>query len=352
MKILILAGGTGKRLWPVSRKSHPKQFQPLIGKDSLLKYTYRRLKKGFLAKDIFISINQDQLVQVKRELGSIPKNNFIIEPVKKGTAGAIGLATWYFYKKNPDEIIATVNSDHFIKDEKKFIATLKSAEKVVEQNPDHLLLIGINPTYPETGYGYIKLKRQIKPVDGRKIFTVDSFKEKPDLKTARQYLRSWAYLWNPAYFVFRTDTMAELFKKHLPRHWRILNRISQSPARLKAEFKKMQKISIDYGIMEKAKKMLCLPAEFDWADVGHWKIVQEILAKGSNQNVVKGDYVHLDGTGNLVYSYSGKLIATVGIKDSIIIEDGEVILVCAKNKAQEVKKIVEELEKRKLNRYL
>ncbi len=351
-----MAGGTGKRLWPVSRKKNPKQLKPLIGKKTLLAETYQRVKKGFKPSEIFFSINSTQQNQIKKELGLKSAKNFIIDPVKKGTAAAIGLAC---INSKPNEIIATVNSDHFIKNRQEFIRVLKVAEKAVKKNPGHLVLVGIKPTYPETGYGYIKLKKQFKKIGNDKIFKVDSFKEKPDKKTAEKYLKSAAgglkqssYLWNPAYFVFRADTMLNFFKKHLPQQYKILKKIQAKPSLLKSEFKKIKKISIDHGIMENAKKMLCLPAKFDWVDVGHWSTVQEILSGGTGKNVVKGNYIHIDGSGNLIYSYSNKLIATIGIKDSIIIETKDVVFFCPKERAQDVKKIVEILEKNKLDKYL
>jgi len=349
MKILILAGGTGKRLWPVSRRNNPKQLKPLIGGKSLLKETYQRIKKGFKASDVFLSVGSNQLQMVKKELGLKSPRNFIIEPLKRGTAAAIGLACLNF---KPDEIIATVNSDHYIKNHREFFRVLNAAEQTVKKHPHELVLIGINPTYPETGYGYIKLGRQIGRQGKDKVFKVDGFKEKPDKKTAEKYLKSWAYLWNPAYFVFRAGAMLELFKKHLPSQYRILMKIKKKPGLLKTEFKKIKKISIDNGIMEKAISMLCLPAEFDWTDIGHWRTIHEILSGKPSKNVVKGKYIHLGGTGNLVYSYSGKLIATVGIKNSIIIETADAVLVCSKDQAQEVKKIVEKLEHDKLDEYL
>lgn len=349
MKILILAGGTGKRLWPVSRQKSPKQSKSIIGNKTLLKATCQRVAKGFKKADIFLSVNLDQLAEINKDLCGVLQKHLIIEPVKRGTAAAIGLACINF---KPDDIIATVNSDHHIKNEQKFLQVLRQAEKVIKKYPDHLLLIGINPTYPDTGLGYIKLADEVDKIGKDKIFKVESFKEKPDLATAKKYLKSWTYLWNPAYFVFRVNTMLKLFKKHLPAQYKILMKIKNNPKLLPSEFKKINKISVDYGIIEKAKKMLCLPADFDWADIGHWQMVQEVLASKPTDNVIKGKYIHLDGQGNLIYSYSDKLIATVGVKNSIIIETEDAILVCPKERAQEVKKIVEELERKKMKKYL
>ncbi|MBU1131579.1 mannose-1-phosphate guanylyltransferase [Patescibacteria group bacterium] len=358
MKIVILAGGSGTRLWPVSRKNKPKQIESLLGKKTLLQLTYQRIKKGFKETDIFLSINKRQLAEVHRQLPRIKKSQVIFEPVSRDTAAAIGLASAIISRKNPREIIAIVNSDHFIKNEKEFLRVLKLAGRAVKQKPDYLMLIGLNPTYPETGYGYIKLGKQIKSYNGDKIFTVDGFKEKPDLKTAKKYLKNWAYLWNPAYFVFRAETMLNLFKKYLPAQHKILMAIKKSPAKIRTEFKKIKPISIDYGIMEKAEKLLCLPANFGWADIGHWRTVQEIMAAAKTgstceaREVCKGKHIHLDSRGNLIYSFTNKLVATVGVKNLIVIETEDAILLCAKNKAQDVKKVVAQLKKQSLTSYL
>lgn len=352
MKIVILAGGSGTRLWPVSRESHPKQTSPLLGKKTLLQTTYARLRKGFKASDIFLSINKNQLLEIHRQLPQVMKSQIICEPIKRDTAAAIGLAATLIAKNMPGEIIATVNSDHFIKDEKEFIRIIKLAGRVVKIFPRHITLIGLNPNYPETGYGYIKLNKQLKSFDGDKVFSVDCFKEKPDLATAKKYLKSWAYLWNPAYFVFRADTMLALFKKYLPDQYLTLSKIKKQPEKLNVEFKKIKPISIDYGIMEKTSNLLCLPANFGWADIGHWRTIHEII---SSQKTIKKDpdkHIHLDSRGNLIYSLSNKLIATIGVKNYIIIETPDALLVCPKNRAQDVKKLVAILKEKGLEEYL
>lgn len=359
MKIVILAGGSGTRLWPVSREKDPKQTQTILGKKTLLQQTYTRLRKGFAEKDIFLSINKNQLAEVCRQLPRLKKSQLICEPAKRDTAAAIGLACAYIFQKFPNEIIATVNSDHHIKNEREFIRVLKQAGRTVKIYPGHLVLIGIKPTYPETGYGYIKLNKQLKSFNGDKsranrlardkVFSVDCFKEKPDLATAKKYLKSWEYLWNPAYFVFYPATMLELFKKFLPDQFVVLNKIKNSRWQDLSPYTKIKPISIDYGIMEKTDKLLCLPASFGWSDIGHWRTVQEILSakKTSGDN-----HIQLDGHGNMVYSLSHKLVATIGLKNTIIIETDDAILICRKDKAQDVKKVVKLLKEKGLTQYL
>lgn len=353
MKILILAGGLGKRLWPVSRQNNPKHLKSLIGSRSLLTATYERLRTDFKNSDIFFSTNLRQLPLIKKEFaGRLKPSQFIVEPIKKGTAPAIGLACLNFYKTDPAAIVATVNSDHFIKNRQEYVRALKAAEQVVKKHPGHLALIGIKPAYPETGYGYIKTGQKLFKQGRDQVFAIKAFKEKPDQRTARRYLKSKKYLWNPAYFVFRVSTMLNLFKKFLPDQYRALMKIKEQPKSIAAEFQKIKKISIDYGIMEKAKKMLCLPASFDWVDVGHWRTIHGVLAKSKADNVTAGNNLLLDSSGNLIYNFSDKLVVAMGVSNLVIIETGDALLVCPLDRAQDVKKIVEELERKKMKKYL
>ncbi|MDP2586719.1 MAG: sugar phosphate nucleotidyltransferase [Candidatus Komeilibacteria bacterium] len=353
MKILILAGGTGTRLWPVSRKRDPKQVQPFLGSQTLLKSTVNRMLHTFKKEDLFLSTNQSQLKLIKKDLGSlILKNHYLVEPEKRDTAAAIGFAVMSIAQKNPDATIATVWADHHLNNSSEYSRILRQAEKTVNKYPDHLVLIGLKPAYPETGYGYIKLNKIFDTLGKDKIYKVGGFKEKPDLKTAAKYLTSGHYLWNPGYFVFKPQTMLDLFKKYLPKHYGVLMEIKNQPGQIKKYFGRMEKISIDYGIMERAKKMLCLPASFDWVDVGHWRTIHDVLAKKPADNVLSGNNIVLDSSGNLIYNFSNKLVTAVGLRNMIVVQTDDALLVCPKDRAQDVKKIVEELERRQLKKYL
>jgi len=358
MKIVILAGGGGTRLWPVSRKNKPKQIQPFIGNKTLLQKTFDRVAKGFKSSDIFVSTNYSQQNIVKKQIPRLPKENYILETVKKDTAAAIGLAAVFIAKRNPKDIMMMANSDGYIRNEKEYIRLLRLAEKTVRDNPKHTLLLGIRPTYPETGYGYVKINKIFKQSGNDEIFLGQKFVEKPDLKEAEKYVKSWDYLWNPAMFCWRVDYLLSLYKKYLPAHYKILLRIQESlgtkeeKSVVMREFKKIKPISIDYGIIERTRKLLVIPASFDWADVGHWRTVKDILAKSQQDNVIRGKNITIDSNDNLIYSYTGKLITTAGIENMIIIDTDDCLLVCSKNKAQDVKKIVEQLEKKKMKKYL
>lgn len=354
MKIVILAGGGGTRLWPVSRKNNPKQIQPFIGNKTLLQKTFKRIKSGFKLNDIYLSANQKHYALIKKQIPALPRKNYILEPEKKDTAAAIGLVAAHLAKNNPAEIFLTANADHYIQNSKEYIRIAKLVGKIVKENPDYTGLVGIKPTYPETEYGYIKINKLFEQQGDDEVFYGEKFVEKPDLKTARKYFDAWDYLWNPAMFCWRADHLLSLFRKHLPNHYLHLSKIQKAAdtksesAILNREFRKIKPaISIDYGIMEKIKKMLVVPADFDWVDVGHWRTVKDVLSKKAEDNVIKGKHIGHESKGNLIYSYSGKLVATAGVENMVIIDTKDCLLVCPKDKAHEIKKIVEELKKKK-----
>ncbi|MBI5037144.1 MAG: mannose-1-phosphate guanylyltransferase [Candidatus Kerfeldbacteria bacterium] len=358
MNIVILAGGGGTRLWPVSRKKNPKQAQPFIGTKTLLQVTYARQRKGFPIKDIFISSNVTQYPLIKKQLPSVPRRNYILETAKRDTAPAIGLAAVSIHKRNPHGIMMSVGSDHFIKDERAYIRLAKLAEQIIKKNPEYSLLIGVRPTYPEIGYGYVKINKLFSQVGQTEIFYGERFVEKPDLVTAKKYAHSWDYLWNTNMFCWRVDTLLAMYQRYLPEHYRRLMIIqraigtSREQAVIKKEFAQMRAVSIDYAIMEKTKKMLVLPATFDWTDVGHWRTVHEVLAQHPHDNIIRGQHIGIDSKSNLIFSYTGRLIGTAGLERMIVIDMEDALLICSQDRAHDVKKIVAEIEKKKLDKYL
>ena len=373
-----MAGGVGTRLWPISRKGKPKQVYPLLDKETLLQKTWKRLRRGFPARNIYVSTGIAFVEEVKKQLPSLglrpssPRGrgegedyNLILEPERRGTAPALGLALIKLWKRDPKAIFVYINADNYIGKEEEFVRLLKVAERTVRQKPEHTLLIGVNPTYPETGYGYIKMGSQALKFGADEVFNVEKFVEKPDLETARKFLKRWEYLWNPTLIVARADHFLELYKKHLPETWKVLVRIrlaldtSNEQQVIIKEFPKIAAETIDYGILEREKKMLVLPGNFGWADVGHWRAVHEILVHSSQSTVHSkanlckaGKCVSVDSSGNLVYSLSGKLVALAGVKNMILIESENALLLCPKSRAQDVKKLVENLEKKGMKEYL
>lgn len=350
---ILLAGGSGTRLWPVSRRNNPKQLQPILGKDTLLRSTWKRLRKGLPASRILVVTGASQAALIREDLPELPEENLLVEPMKRDTAAAVGFGAAVALARDPRAVIATINSDAYVKDEKEYWRVIRLTEKAAKAS-GRIALVGIRPSYPETGYGYIKMGTQVRP----DIFDVDGFREKPDLKTAEQYVAQWEYLWNPTLIVAEARTLLAAFKTHLPKTWKGLEEIRKAwktPKRAKVlerAFSRIVPISIDYGVLEKEKKMLVVPADFGWADVGHWRAVHDVLASTPASNVTRGRHVGHDSEGNLLYSFTGKLIATAGLKDMIVLETEDVILVCPKSRAQDVKKLVEEMERKKMKNYL
>ncbi|MDD4607025.1 MAG: sugar phosphate nucleotidyltransferase [Patescibacteria group bacterium] len=355
---LILAGGGGTRLWPVSREKYPKQLQALFGQKTLIQQTFERLNQGFKSENILISTNYQQVKHIQKQLPKLNQSNFILEPMPRGTAAAIGLAAFKIYQQDPTGILITINSDHYIKDSQEYIRVLKQVEQVVKDNPQQTVLVGIETAYPEVGYGYIERGEKMFTVGKEKIYKVKKFKEKPDIKTAENYFSHPDYFWNPAIFCWRVDYLIDLFKRYLPDQYKIFKKIQPAIGTrhekkvLKTEFAKLQPVSIDYGIMEKTKEILMLIGKFEWLDIGHWRAVKEMMGVSQEDSVIKGKHIALESAGNLVYSESNKLVTTLGIKDLVIIDTPDILLICPKERSQEVKSIIAEIKKRGLENYL
>lgn len=341
---IILAGGSGSRLWPLSRELYPKQLLNLTSNESLLQSTFERLNHFMPAQNVVSITNTKHVSNVKLQLEPMCKDVSVLsEPSSKNTAPAIALATKFIQQKNTQEdpIIIVVPSDHLIKDVEKFAQTVKKGEAIAKEG--YIVTFGIEPTYPETGYGYINILNE-KIIDG---FKVKEFVEKPDAQTAQKYIDAKTYFWNSGIFMFKASTMIEEIKKLSPEIYNVMGEFDFSKSD-KIEFnlfEKMPNISIDYAVMEKSDKIALVKLESDWNDLGSWQSIYDVSKKDKNNNVIIGHVIDEGSKNSFVYS-SSKLVATIGLEDTVIVETEDAILACKKDNTQEVKKIFDTLKKK------
>ena len=345
---IILAGGSGSRLWPISRELYPKQLLNLNSDKSLLQATFERLKTCIPEQNIISITNTKHTSNIRMQLSGLTKSPVILsEPVAKNTAPAIAACTKYIIQtSNSDPIIIVAPSDQFIKDNKKFQDTVKKGEKLAQEG--YIVTFGIEPSYPETGFGYINTGDKID--EG---FKVKEFVEKPELETAKKYLNEGTYFWNSGIFMFKASTFLQETEKHAPEIMKILNEFdfSKSNEIPFVAFDKMPNISVDYAVMEKSDKIALVKLESDWNDLGSWSSIYDISNKDENGNVFIGHVLDKNSKNSFVYS-SSKLVATIGLEDTIIVETEDAILACKKDQAQNVKQVYETLKKQNDNTHL
>jgi mannose-1-phosphate guanylyltransferase len=341
-----MAGGRGERFWPKSRRNMPKQFLSLTDDGrTMIQLTVDRILPLVNMEDIFIVTNRDYRDLVRQQLPELPEENILCEPVGKNTAPCIGLGAVHMAKKYGDAVMMVLPSDHLIKYNTIFLNTLKDACEVAEDN-SNLVTLGITPDTPETGYGYIKF--QPEKTMGR-AFEVERFVEKPDLETAKSYLASEQYLWNSGMFIWKVSTILENLKQYLPETHEGLCRIqaaigtAEEQAVLEKEFSAFRSESIDYGVMEKAKHIYILSGSFGWDDVGSWLAVGRIKKTNEFGNVINGNAVTVD-TKNTIIQGSEKLIATVGLENMIVVDTEDALLICEREHAGDIKKVLENLK--------
>lgn len=351
---LIMAGGRGERFWPKSRMSLPKQFLSLTddGK-TMIQLTVERILPLVNIEDIYIATNRDYKALVLEQLPNIPEENILCEPVGKNTAPCIGLGAVHIQKKYGDAIMMVLPSDHLIKYTSIFVNTLTDACEVAEQG-ENLVTLGITPDSPETGYGYIKF---IPNQTLGRAFAVERFVEKPNLETAKEYVASEQYFWNSGMFIWKVSTILNNMKTFLPNTFEGLERIQaaigteQQESVLEKEFYAFQSESIDYGIMEKADNIYILTGAFGWDDVGSWLAVGRIKTSNEFGNVINGNVVTVN-TKNSIIQGGEKLIAMVGVQDMIVVDTEDALLICDKDSAGDIKKVLENLRICNQTKYL
>ncbi|NUM45324.1 MAG: mannose-1-phosphate guanylyltransferase [Anaerolineales bacterium] len=347
MYALIMAGGTGSRLWPRSRTQHPKQFLDITGDLTMLQQSQQRLLPLIPLDRTLVATNRQYVEIVTRQLPDIPPENILGEPAGRGTAAAIGLAAVHLRKRNPDALMAVLTADHLIKKTDTFRQVLQAAADVAGE--DWLVTLGITPSYPETGYGYIERGEFLGMVGDFEGYRVERFVEKPDLSRAEGYVASGNYAWNSGMFIWRVRRILEEMERHMPELYEGLLKIEQDIHTEHAEdtlmsvFPNLPNQTIDYGIMEKAQQVAVLSVDIGWHDVGSWSAVYDVLPRDKANNVVVGRHITPDTVNSLVYSPK-RLVATIGLDDVVIVDTDDVLLVCPRSRAQDVKKIVDILK--------
>lgn len=342
---LIMAGGRGERFWPKSRKNLPKQFLSLTndGK-TMIQLTVERILPLVAMEDIFIATNENYRDLVKTQLPNLPEQNILCEPVGRNTAPCIGLGAMHILTKYEDAMMIVLPSDHLIKQKTLFLKTLRNACEVAEKN-SNLVTIGITPDYPETGYGYINYD---ETGSLGQAYKVAQFVEKPNLETAKSYLESGQYLWNSGMFVWKVSSILQKMKHLMPQMYEGLMTIKdaigteQEHGVLAEEFAKMRSISIDYGILEHTDDIYTVPSSFGWDDVGSWLALARINPTNEYGNVLLGNLISVN-TKNCIVQGGEKLIATVGVQNLIIVDTPDAILICQKENADDIKKVLENL---------
>ncbi len=358
MKILILAGGQGTRLWPLSRHHKPKQFQKLFGKKTMLQTTVERILPIAPLKDIYIATSQFYGKEVKKQLPKIPFKNIILEPAFRERVAAFLLFLCHLKKEDFSKPVIILPSDHLIKDEKKLREALIVGEKYIEKHPDRILLFGEEPISPDTGLGYIKKGKNIEKKEDFNIFEVDHFKEKPNLEKARIYLRAKSHLWNVGIFIFIPSLFEKLVKEFVPDSYQCYLKIKKGFSKknfkkiLKEEFLKMDKVSFDHSILENYEKNVVLPISVGWSDIGSWSVLKNCLCDPSSKNYIKGNCINLSSKNVFVYGSNEKLVAIVGVKDLIVVVTKDIILICNPKNSQKVNEVVSILDKQNKSRYL
>lgn len=341
---VIMAGGGGTRFWPLSRNKKPKQLLNLSGKDVMINETIDRLSNIIDKENLFIITNHEQVELTKELVGDrICEKNILSEPCARNTSACIGYAAIEIIKKYGDGIMVVIPSDAYIKDVKSYCNIISEAINVAK-NTQRLVTIGITPTFPSTGYGYIKFDKSQNGV-GK---VVEEFKEKPDLQTAKRYVDS-GYVWNAGIFVWKVSVILEKFKEFLPDTYSKLIKMSDAMNTdieyqvINQIYPTIDKISIDYGIIEKASDIMVVLGEFGWSDVGSWDMLDVLNNIDENKNVIIGDVLPINTKNSTIYS-SKKFIATVGLDNLIVVETEDAILVCSKDDVQDVKLVVEQLK--------
>ena len=347
LQILILAGGVGTRLWPMSRKALPKQFQPLVGDQTLFQLAVARARRLTSPENIFVATNSQFTKLVKKQAPTLPTKNILAEPAFRDTATCLGFAAAILEARNPGGIFAVVYADNLIREEKEFVRKIRAAAEIARSSK--IAIVEVESSFPSTQYGWVEVAGKLPPVRGEKVFALKRFVEKPNLARAQKFHTSPKFFWNTGLLVCRSDYLLAKFAEFLPQTFDHLQKMAAANFAKKVvvrEYSACQKISIDFAILEKIPpaEIAILPAKLGWSDVGSWESLKNELS-GESENLVENDFIAVDSTGNFVKTSSPKFIALVGVHDLVVVETADSILICQKEKSGEVKKVVQKLEK-------
>jgi mannose-1-phosphate guanylyltransferase len=356
---VIMAGGIGARFWPMSRTSRPKQFIDILGTgETLIQRTFKRFTRICPKENIYVVTNQIYENQVKHQLPEMPVNNILLEPAMRNTAPCIAYANYKIKAVNPDANIVVAPSDHLIMDEDLFAENITAALKAADEN-DWLITLGIKPTRPDTGYGYIQFDDSVKDENNHQIRKVKTFTEKPNLELAEKFLDSGDFLWNAGIFIWSLKSINRAFEEYLDdiddlfKEGEGLYNTGEEKPFINRIYASCRKISIDYGIMEKASNVYVLAADFDWSDLGTWGSLYDTRKKDENKNAVVGKNVLLyDTTKCIVNVPKDKLVVLQGLDDYIVVEDDNALLICRKEDEQQIRKFVTDIKTKKGEKFI
>ncbi|OGH11548.1 MAG: hypothetical protein A3B38_01940 [Candidatus Levybacteria bacterium RIFCSPLOWO2_01_FULL_36_13] len=351
MKVVIFAGGVGTRLWPLSRKNTPKQFEKIVGDKSTLQLAVERLQPEFKYEDIYVSTGKKYENIVRSHLPQIPSDNFILEPEMRDVGPAVGVAMGIVGKENPNEPVAIIWSDHFVKKERRFREVLLFAEKLVSSNPSSLIFIGQRARFANQNLGWIEFGDEIDSVRGTKIFKFKKLIYRPSLEEAQKFLENQNYAWNPGYFVTTPQFVLSQYEKFAPKIWEGIMDIQKSYKTnsyekiMQKTYPEFETISFDSAILEKidTDKVFVIAADLGWSDVGAWEALKEALQISIHENVTKGKVMLEGSSDNLVFNYTDQLVVGLDLSKVIIINTDDVLLVCPKDSVPQIKKFVESL---------
>lgn len=346
---LILAGGRGTRFWPRSRRARAKQVLSLLGERTLIQQTVDRLRPVIAPERIWVLTNEFLRDEIIRQLPEVPKKQIIAEPAQRNTAPCIGLAAHILQSIDPDAVMGVFPADHIVTKPTRYVRLLKPAFKAAAAG--NIAVLGIQPRWPETGYGYVEFREAVEP-GGKEPKPVASFREKPDLATAKKFVKAGRFYWNAGMFFWRASTLLEAMRQYQPKTWTLLAGLPsfgsrQFSARVAETFPHCENISIDYAVLEKATNVVGLAAgDIGWSDVGSWNAVYELQQRDANGNALLADAL-VEASSGCYVDASGKLVALLGVKDLVVVDTADALLIADRNRAQEVGTIVKALEARK-----